>query len=243
MSFLPGLRLGTADVRRAQADRAAREHLIERFTPFILRVTTKVVGRYVRVGQDDEVSVALIAFNEAIERFNPDRGENFLAFAETVIRRRLVDHYRREGQRREIPLSALDGEDPDREASVLHEAQAATLAYRQAEDNEGRREEILRYRDALSGFGISFEQLLKLAPRHRDARAAAIDVARFVAHRADFIEYLKARGTLPLRQLEQEVAVSRKTLERHRKYIIAVALAVNGDYPYLQTYFRSGGDV
>ena len=242
MSFLPGPRLGAADVRRAQADPAERERLIERFTPFILRVTTRAVGHYVRMGQDDEVSVALIAFNEAIDRFDASRGGNFLALADTVIRRRLVDHYRRERQHGEIPLSAFGSDDPGREAPFPGEEQAALETHLDDVARQERREEIERYRDELGAVGIDFPQLLRHAPKHRDARAAAVSVARLVAQTPEFASFLRERGTLPMGRIDGQVEVSRKTLERHRKYIVAVAIALMGDYPYLQTYLRSGGE-
>jgi RNA polymerase sigma factor len=242
VSFLPGPRLGAADVRRAQADPAERERLIERFTPFILRVTTRAVGRYVRLGQDDEVSVALIAFNEAIDRFDAGRGGNFLALAETVIRRRLVDHYRRERQHQEIPLSAFAGDDAEREVPFPGEEQAAMATHRADVVAAERREEIERFRQELSQVGIDFRQLLRHAPRHRDARAAALVVARLIATTPEHARFLRERGTLPLGRIDAEVELSRKTLERHRRYIVAVALAMLGDYPYLQTYLRSGGE-
>ena len=181
MSFLPGTRPAPADVARAQADKAAREVLIERFTPFILRVTTRTVGRYVRLGEDDEVSIALMAFSEAIDRFDPERGGNFLAFAETVIKRRLIDHFRREGQRREIPMSSLQSEDGENEAQMPLEAEAAISAHQERTAQEERREEIERFQEALGAFGIRLADLARLAPRHRDARAAALGVAMLVA--------------------------------------------------------------
>lgn len=241
MSFLPGLRPGPADVRRAQSDPEARNRLIERFTPFVLRVSTKTVGRYVRLGEDDEVSIALIAFNEAIDRFDPDRGAHFLAFAETVIRRRLIDHFRRESQNREIPLSALERDDPDHSSQVLHEAEAAIAVHQEMREKEERLEEIERYRADLSAYGIAFDQLAASAPRHRDARESAVQAARLVAY-SELWNHLSGRRTLPMRELSERVELSRKTLERHRKYIVAVAVALAGDYPHLRQYFRSEGD-
>ena len=242
MSFLPGPRLGPADVRRAQADTAERERLIERFTPFILRVTTRAVGHYVRLGEDDEVSVALIAFNEAIDRFDPSRGENFLALAEIVIRRRLVDHFRRERQHTEIPLSAFGNDDQEREAPFPGEDHAALASHQADLARAERLEEIESYRKELSAVGIDFQQLLRHAPRHRDAREAALSVARLIATTPDLAEFVRDRGTLPLARLGDRVMLSRKTLERHRRYILAVTLALMGDYPYLQTYLGSGGE-
>ncbi len=43
---------------------------------------------------------------------------------------------------------------------------------------------------------------------------------------------------LPIKELLDQVNVSRKTLERNRKFIIAVALIFNGPYPYLKDYLH-----
>lgn len=43
---------------------------------------------------------------------------------------------------------------------------------------------------------------------------------------------------LPVKQLEKLVAVSRKTVERNRKYIIAMAIIITGDYVYLKDYLK-----
>jgi len=48
--------------------------------------------------------------------------------------------------------------------------------------------------------------------------------------------HLLNRRELPLKQLERRVDVSRKTLERQRKYIIAVALLLLEDFIYLRGY-------
>jgi RNA polymerase sigma factor len=43
---------------------------------------------------------------------------------------------------------------------------------------------------------------------------------------------------LPIKELLEVAEVSRKTLERNRKYIIAVAIIHNGPYPYLREYLQ-----
>jgi RNA polymerase sigma factor len=55
-----------------------------------------------------------------------------------------------------------------------------------------------------------------------------------------FRQYLQERKALPLKALEKSVETSRKTLERHRKYIIAAALMLMGDYDYLAEYIGQG---
>ena len=69
--------------------------LIREYKPFIASVVENHIGRYVQYGADDELSVALIAFHEAIEKYDIKKG-NFLSFARMTIKYRLTDYYRKE---------------------------------------------------------------------------------------------------------------------------------------------------
>lgn len=232
--------------RARQGDALAREDLIGRYSPFALKVASRVTGNYVQMGRDDEASVALMAFNEAIDSYDPERGASFLGFAEAVIRRRLIDHFRQgRARRREVPLSALlDGEDAEAvpaagmEAVSLVAAQLARAewAHRDQEDRLERRDEVVRYGELLAVYGISLAELVRISPRHEDARRRAIEAARALASRPELVESLKRRGELPLKELATLVGMSRKTLERQRKYIIAVALILTEDLPQLEAY-------
>lgn len=228
-------------VRRAQqGDEAARETLLRRFRPFVLRAAASISGRFVRAGRDDEASVALMAFNEAISAYRHRRGGSFLAFAEMVIRRRLIDHLRQAGARRsEIPVSELaDRADAAEGADPLTQVEALQAQRRFEEEMLARErwEEIERLSRSLERFGIRFSELVRVSPRHRDARARALEVARLIAGHPSLREQLLSRGSLPLKELQSLSPVSRKTLERHRKYIIALALILCGDFPHLQEY-------
>lgn len=219
-------------------DSAAREHLIRRFTPLALRVASQVTGRYVRMGEDDEVSVCLIAFNEAIDAYRADRGGSFVSFAEVVMRRRLIDHLRRTANRAESPLSAWDEEDEEGNVYNAVEVEQAVQEHARSVETRERAEEIARYADALRRYGISFQELPEICPKHEDARRRAIEVARAVASRTELANHLRNTGELPLKALEQIAGVSRKTLERQRKYIIAIAVILLEDLTYLRGYLE-----
>ena len=47
-----------------------RNDFIEQSMPFIIKTTSSFLGRYVCTDNDEEFSIALIAFNEAIEKYN-----------------------------------------------------------------------------------------------------------------------------------------------------------------------------
>ncbi|HHY46775.1 MAG TPA: RNA polymerase sigma-I factor, partial [Firmicutes bacterium] len=214
-------------IREAQSgSREAREELIRTYLPFILKVASKVTRKYVRVGVDDEVSVSLMAFDEAISRYDARKGTSFLSFSEIVMRRRLADFFRRESPKdREVPLSgfAPEGDTEDSDTGEFVEERQAALNYASQVEAQERRDEIMRFQKALMDYGISFSDLVKASPRHRDARLRAMEVARVVVSQPSLREYLFQRRGLPLRELTRLVAVSRKTLERQRKYIIAIA--------------------
>jgi RNA polymerase sigma factor len=225
-------------IRRAQAgEDTARDDLITRYEPLILRMASRAVGRYIRKGQDEEASIALLAFNEAITSFDPDRGRGFVRFAEQVIRRRLVDHYRRQ-RRPEVVMSDLEEEDDEGHAYVPILAQAAIERDRQETEAAARREEIETFERRLRPFGLSLAELARICPRHEDSRRSAMAVGRMVADDPELREHLNSRRELPMKALEERVSVSRKTLERQRKYIIAVAILAAGEFPHLHDYLR-----
>lgn len=217
-------------------DQQAREDLLRKYTPLVLRVASSVSGRYVKVGRDEEVSVGLMALNEAIDRYDLSRGASFSGFSEMVIKRRLIDFYRRQGKRVEIPLSELESEDEEgNPLSNVEEAQAQQM-FTAAQEAADRKEEIMRYTRRLGEFGVSFSELVEISPKHGDARERAVEAARIVAQNTLFRQHLITKKELPLKHLETMVGVSRKTLERQRKYIIAVALLLIEDFTLLRRY-------
>lgn len=96
-------------VLAAQTDEAAFEALVRRQKRFILGCAYKTVRRFVSES-DDEWSVALIAFHEAVRSYDGSRG-SFKPYAALVIKRRLLDHLERESRRRrEIAADIVGGE-------------------------------------------------------------------------------------------------------------------------------------
>lgn len=228
-------------VRKAQqGDEDVRNELIRSYTRFVLKVAASVCGRYLKVGEDDEASIALIAFNEAINNYNENRNVSFLSYSELLIKRRLVDYYRKEKKGDKIiQLSNLEHGDGNTDTGflVLAQRQAAQRFQEQQEASE-RRAEIIQFTKILKDFGISFDELVKISPRHEDARVRAIEVGYLVAQCSEFRNYLMSKKELPLKQIEREVKLSRRTLERQRKYIIAVSLIIIHNFAYLREYIE-----
>lgn len=224
--------------RSLAGDGRAREELLATLKPFTAGVAARHCQRVLAWGQDDELSVAFLALNEAVDRFDAGRGIPFLAFARLVIRSRLNDHLRREGRKPllELVITSEDGQELENPALVAR-AREKYLA-----DNEvnGRAAEITEFGQLLMRFGLSFDELVRVSPSHRDTRQTLQQCARALAGRPELMTALKERGRLPIGELQKVTGVHMKTLERGRKYIIAMALLLDGreEFIYLYEYVR-----
>jgi RNA polymerase sigma factor len=218
-------------------DDLAREKFIKKYMPFVYKVASKVSGQYIDPSTE-EGSISLIAFNEAIDNYDLTKGANFLSFAELVIKRRLIDYYRKEQKNNAVPISSLITKDEEINELESFEINEAARRYQMEDEARERRQEIIQYQDKLKQFGISMQELVHISPKHEDARVRAMEAAWLIAGDQMLRHYLLAKKELPLKFLEARVGVSRKTLERQRKYIIALTIILINDFPYLKEYIK-----
>ncbi|MFC0214530.1 RNA polymerase sigma factor SigI [Paenibacillus chartarius] len=226
-------------VRIQQGDLRLRNQFIADYQPYVAKVTSRFCKRYVDPARDDEFSIALAAFNEAINQFAPQAGRSFLSFAETVMRRRLIDFVRKEQRfRGQVPLSSFEVEDDEDNIINPVEVHQAIELYEKQRGLEERKGEIADFSRVLAEFGVSFTELAEVAPKHEDSRRMLLRIGHTLAGSSAMMRILVTKRTLPIKELLEQVDVSRKTLERNRKYLIAMALILNGPYPYLRDYLR-----
>ena len=67
-------------------DSLEREKLIQEYIPFIIKTVSNKINRYIESENSEEYSIGLMAFNEAIEKYEKTKG-SFIAFAELVIKK------------------------------------------------------------------------------------------------------------------------------------------------------------
>jgi RNA polymerase sigma factor len=225
-------------IKAKNGDQEAREKLISQYQPFILNAAAEVCGRYLAMGQDDETTISLMAFNEAIDSYDSEKQAAFLSFAKTVIKRRLIDYFRRQSHKeREVVASSFIDQDEEKETQSW-ELKEAEEAFRERQITYERREEILHFQMKLSEMGLTLQDIVKSSPKHEDARRRAMEVAGVIAANPLYREYLLQKKSIPIKSLEKEVDCSSKTLERQRKYIIAISLILMGDYHYIRDYVK-----
>jgi RNA polymerase sigma factor len=214
------------------------ESLLNEYRPFVASCAGKATGRHVD-GHDDEMSVAVIAFSEAVRRFRPESGQ-FLSFAAGVIRSRLIDYYR--GGTQKVESVSLD-------AYAEEGNRADAVQYRLAEQPKSRFEDPLKLEiDALSAelgrYGFSFMDVAKCSPKSDKTKRACRAAAKCLLGSPALLDSLRKARLLPVKKLEKGAGVSRKTIARHRNYIVCLAEILSGDYAYLAEYvkFDDGSD-
>jgi len=221
-----------------QGNNKMRDDLIHAYKPFVAKVVSSICKRYISEN-DDEFSIGLIAFNEAIDKFSNEKGNSLLSFADILIRRKVIDYIRQQARGPQTVSVNFESEflDEDRPSSSI-EDEISIEDYRKKSEEQQRRDEIIQFQQVLLEFGLSFQDIVQQSPKHADARRNAIEVARTIIENEELKQQLLDKKRLPIKQLEKLVSLSRKTIERNRKYIIAISLIFMGDYIYLRDYLK-----
>ena len=228
----------------AKNDPEYRNAFIDRNRIFIRITAARTVHHFVSE-HDDEWSVAMVAFNEAIEKYEPDRG-SFSSFAANVIRNRLTDKLRRDY--RYAPEILFDPADLERSRKTedLPDALSIEVAKKleaEAVQPENRmqvqaREEIEAVQQLLAPYGFCFYDLVSCSPKAEKTKAECAQAVIVLLEDDDLFASMRSTRTLPSEGILKASGVKKKILERHRRYIIAVAEILHGEYPLLAGYME-----
>ena len=106
-----------------------------------------------------------------------------------------------------------------------------------ADDTAARaRAEIAEMQEILGGYGFSFFDLTESSPKTEKTKRSCGTAIRTLIATAVLLAKMRLARLLPIKELSEESGVVRKILERHRKYIIAGAEILDGDFPILAGY-------
>lgn len=222
-----------------QGDHTVQNYLLKTYQPFIAKCVSEVCKRYIDPKRDDEFSVGLSAFNEAILAYSAEKGGSFLSFARLVVKRKVID-YIRYIQKRPQVVSLDESYDTEKMENPV-EIIAVKEQYQQEQDAWYRRDEIMDFKEKLGTYKLTLDELTVVSPKHRDARDSAVHTARVIYENAHLREYVQRKKKLPIKELVKHVDVSKKTLERNRKFILAIFIVLSEDYVYLKDYIKGVG--
>ena len=217
----------------AKEDNQAADDLIRRYIPFIRAEGSKFLGRFC-TDNDDEYSIAMIAFHEAIMGYSRERGA-FLKYAGLLIRSRLTDYARKES-RHQGNLS-LDEPGEEDERTLLEQVADERDHYEQSHNLEATQQEIAELAGVLQQFGVSFADIADHSPKQERTKAACLAAVHYAMEHRELLDELLRTKKLPMAELVS-AGCDRKTLERHRKYVLAMLVIQTNGYEIIRGHLR-----
>lgn len=221
-------------VYEAKMDNNKADELICRYIPFIRAEASKFLARFC-TDSDDEYSIAMIAFHEAVQGYSRERGA-FLKYAALTIRSRLTDYARKE-QRHQGYLSLDEpGEEDDR--TLLEQVADNRDMYEESHNLEATQQEIAELASVLQQFGVSFADIADHTPKQARTMDTCLMAIRYAMENRWLLEELLRTKKLPLAELVSGGGCDRKTLERHRKYVLAMLVIQTNGYEIIRGHLR-----
>lgn len=213
------------DVLRAKDSIKEAENLIKKYKNFILAEASKASGKSVTESHD-EFSIGMLAFHEAIGAYEEARGK-FIAFAGTVIKNRIIDFYRAEKRHR--GHASIHHEDED--GLSLEESIKDQNDHHESLINiEASKAEILELKGVLEGFGLSLDDIKDNSPKQERTHKSLARAIAYAASDESILKRVEETGRVPMTEISRATGVSKKTLERHRRYLLAMVLIYTNGY-------------
>ena len=218
-------------VYAAKEDMEAADRLIGSYMPFIKSETAKFLKRPPMEGHDDELSIAMIAFHEAVRGYSRSRGA-FLKYAAMIMKSRLIDYRRKEQWHGNvISLDAPAGEDDAPLSDTIADETDHNEAYVVREATRAEIEELTRQ---MREFGVSLSDVADNCPKQQRTLEACRKALWYAKEHPELLDELLKTKRLPIARLSEGSSTERKTLERHRKYMVALLLIYTNGYEIIR---------
>ena len=222
---------------KAKTHPASLEKLLKQQEAHILKCAAGTCHSFI-TKSDDEWSVSLMAFSEAVDSYELEKG-SFFSFCELVVKRRLIDY--RKKQNKYHPEITVDPIlfDAEPETEVMDLSLKINLSKQLSKQNSDNiKLEIEAAAACFLKYGFTFYDLTHCSPHTQKTKQACAKAVRYLMQTPLLLRELHDTKQLPLKIIEKNTKVPRKTLERYRKYIIAAIEILSGEYPYLAEYLR-----
>ena len=211
------------DIKNTSIDK-----LIQDYMAFIVKTVSSITGRYVSVENDDELSIALIAFKEAIDKYEESRG-SFSSFAKLVISSRVKNYLIKENRNNKVEsIEALKDKGID----------ISEVAETVVEESDELSNEIGKLKNEIEAFGFTFEYLVDEAPKHEDTRRNAIELSEKVSKEKPLTSFMYEKRRLPIKQISVKFSVTEKVIKRSKKFIISVVIIIDKNFRNLRLWIK-----
>jgi len=215
------------EIKAMREDEYLRNRFIEKYKPFLAKYTSTLCNRYVSYGKDEELSVALLAFNESIDRFN---GEGiFFEYAKMVMKSRLYDYFNSKEYKEKYNKESIDDDH-----YYLNES--SKQRYNDTLASQRLKEEVEELRKVLKLYNIEIEELYKQRPKHLMSRNHVHHLISLLIQNEEIVSLIIDKGYLPMNRILKQYKTTQKRIEPYRKYIIAIIIICVGQFELLKDY-------
>lgn len=217
------------EILAIREDEYLRNRFIEKYKPFLAKYTSSICHRYVSYGVDEELSIALIAFNESIDRFN---GEGiFFEYAKIVIKSRLYDYFDSK-EYQETHKHVYDEED-------FHLNNESRNQYHEEVKSQRLKEEVEELTKILKMYHIEMNDLYQSRPKHLLSRKHIHHLISLLLDNDEIVSLIIDKGYLPMSHILNNYKTTKKRIEPYRKYIMAIIIICVGQFELLKAYMPS----
>ena len=201
---------------------------IEEHFPFIIKSISKVTKRYVSIENDEEFSIGVLAFHEAMKKHSEDKGP-FLPFANLVISSRIKNYLLKTNKHRlDSSLENL------KEDGIEFSEEISTPI----EDKNHLKEEIEKLKVYMNEFGFDFEDLVDDAPKHKKTRENAIDLSKKISDEKPLVDFMYEKKRLPIKRISLQFSVTEKVIKGSKKFIITVVIIFDKNFRNLKLWIK-----
>lgn len=199
---------------------------------YIYRICCKTCKRPLNWENDEELSIAMVAFNKACDTYKEENGE-FLGYAAVVIKNSLIDYFRKSSKNPYLTYGSAD----DEKITEITDKKSKE-EYFNSNEASFRAEEIVRLTKVLKEFDIDFSKLVDNSPKHQDTRENVLRIVIALGKHENIMENIMKTKKLPIKEIMSKLDLSKKLLDKWRKYILALLIVLYGDYPYIKSYLN-----
>lgn len=210
----------------------SRDDFIEKNKKFIYSITSNICKRNLQWENDDELSIALIAFNNACKTYVNSKG-NFFSYAKVLIKNSLIDYFRKASNN---PYLVFNSEDKELE---FIDSKNSLTNYEIQQENLRRSEEIMAFSKELQEYKLTFDVLVDSSPSHKDTKDKLLNLAFNCSKETSITDYIYSNKMLPIKQICLFTGENRKFIEKWRRYILTLILIFsNKEYIYIRSYLN-----
>jgi RNA polymerase sigma factor len=227
------IELAVEDIKRGNS--RLRNDFIENYKPFIKKIVMEIKGdiTFNSVESTDEFSIALIAFNESIEKYKKERNVNFLTFVVIVIKSRIYNYLKSNNRLKKYN----DGKDIFIDDLNIEKNNILSQKII-SESEENITSELKDFENELKRFKITIDDLIEDSPKHKDSRELCIKIVNKIIDESNLLNLILYKYKFPKNKIIKLAGVNRKTIERNRKFIIAAVFIIGNGFESLKNFIN-----